>query len=170
MKRQWCLTQVSQTGEGVAGVQSLTQSPTSLPLLINVASHTQIRLLLLIFFSSRGSDVLTLYLPLCPASPHRSPASIFFFLFFFKIYLFIICKYTVAVFRHTRRGHQISVTGGCEPPCGCWDLNFGPLEEQLGALTPWAISPAPASIFTEVFVNISQFLSWAFLHHLSIGR
>jgi hypothetical protein len=29
--------------------------------------------------------------------------------FFLKIYLFIICKYTVAVFRHTRRGHQISL-------------------------------------------------------------
>ena len=28
-------------------------------------------------------------------------------LFFFKIYLFIICKYTVAVFRHSRRGNQI---------------------------------------------------------------
>jgi hypothetical protein len=37
---------------------------------------------------------------------------VFFFLFFFKdlfIYLFIICKYTVAVFRHTRRGSQISL-------------------------------------------------------------
>jgi hypothetical protein len=22
------------------------------------------------------------------------------------------------------------ITGGCEPPCGCWDLNSGPLEEQ----------------------------------------
>jgi hypothetical protein len=31
------------------------------------------------------------------------------FFFFFKIYLFIICKYTVAVFRHTRRGRQISL-------------------------------------------------------------
>jgi hypothetical protein len=28
---------------------------------------------------------------------------------FLKIYLFIICKYTVAVFRHTRRGSQISL-------------------------------------------------------------
>jgi hypothetical protein len=27
------------------------------------------------------------------------------------------------------------VADGCEPPCGCWDLNSGPLEEQLGALT-----------------------------------
>jgi len=29
--------------------------------------------------------------------------------FFFNIYLFIMCKYTVAVFRHIRRGHQISL-------------------------------------------------------------
>jgi hypothetical protein len=32
-----------------------------------------------------------------------------FFLSLRFIYLFIICKYTVAVFRHSRRGHQISV-------------------------------------------------------------
>jgi hypothetical protein len=51
--------------------------------------------------------------------------------FFLKIYLFIICKYTVAVFRRAS-GH---ITDGCEPPCGCWDLNFGPSEEQSGALT-----------------------------------
>jgi hypothetical protein len=31
---------------------------------------------------------------------------LFIYLF---IYLFIICKYTVAVFRHTRRGCQISL-------------------------------------------------------------
>jgi hypothetical protein len=122
--------------------------------------------------------------------------------YFFKrfTYLFIICKYTVAVFRRTRRGHQISlrvvvshhvvagiwtsdlrkssrvllptepshqtppffffkdlftylcitcrytvaviqkrasdlITDGFEPPCGCWDLNSGPLEEQSVPLT-----------------------------------
>jgi hypothetical protein len=44
---------------------------------------------------------------------------------------FKICKYTVAIFRHTRRGHQISLgRDGCEPPCGCWDLNSGPSVEQ----------------------------------------
>ena len=31
----------------------------------------------------------------------------FFFFFFFKDLFIIICKYTVAVFRHTRRGSQI---------------------------------------------------------------
>jgi hypothetical protein len=33
----------------------------------------------------------------------------FCFLIFLKIYLLIICKYTVAVFRHPRRGSQISL-------------------------------------------------------------
>ena len=27
------------------------------------------------------------------------------------------------------------VTDGCEPPCGCWDLNSGPSEEQSVLLT-----------------------------------
>jgi hypothetical protein len=27
--------------------------------------------------------------------------------FFFKMYLFYACEYTVAIFRHTRRGHRI---------------------------------------------------------------
>jgi hypothetical protein len=31
----------------------------------------------------------------------------FFFFFFFKMYLFHLHEHTVAVFRHTRRKHQI---------------------------------------------------------------
>jgi hypothetical protein len=34
---------------------------------------------------------------------------LFIYFFILKIYLFIICKYTVAVFRHSRRGSQISL-------------------------------------------------------------
>jgi hypothetical protein len=52
----------------------------------------------------------------------------FLFLFFFKDVFIIIHKYTVADSRHTRRGRLI--VGGCEPPCGYWDLNSGPSEEQ----------------------------------------
>jgi hypothetical protein len=37
----------------------------------------------------------------------RMPVCISILFFFLKIYLFIICKYTVAVFRHSRRGRQI---------------------------------------------------------------
>ena len=35
-------------------------------------------------------------------------------------------------------GHQIPGTGvidGCETPCGCWELNLGPLQEQPVLLT-----------------------------------
>jgi hypothetical protein len=28
------------------------------------------------------------------------------------------------------------ITDGCEPPCGCWKLNSGSLEEQSVFLTP----------------------------------
>ena len=59
----------------------------------------------------------------------------FCFCFFFKIYLLYLYEYTVAVFRHTRRGHQLLLTNGCEPPCGCWELNSGPLGEQSVLLT-----------------------------------
>ena len=27
------------------------------------------------------------------------------------------------------------IADGCEPPCGCWELNPGPLEEQSLLLT-----------------------------------
>jgi hypothetical protein len=38
----------------------------------------------------------------------------------------IINKYTVAVFRQHQKRASDLVTGGCEPRCGCWDLNSGP--------------------------------------------
>ena len=56
-------------------------------------------------------------------------------LFVLKIYLFYVCAYTVIVFRHTRRRHTDPITDGCEPPCGCWELYSGPLEEQRVLLT-----------------------------------
>jgi len=54
----------------------------------------------------------------------------FFFLFFFKIYLFYVYEYTVAVLRHQKRTSG-PITDACEPPCGCWELNSGPLESEL---------------------------------------
>jgi hypothetical protein len=75
-----------------------------------------------------------------------------FSLFFLRFILFIICKYTVAVFRHTRRGHQISLMGGCEPPCGCWDLNSGPLEEHWVLLTTEPSLQPPPPTFPHLFL------------------
>jgi hypothetical protein len=63
-----------------------------------------------------------------------------FFLIF--IYLFIICKVHCRCLQTLQKRVSDFVTDGCEPPCGCWDLNSWPSEEQSGALTNWAISPA----------------------------
>ena len=35
---------------------------------------------------------------------------------------------------HQKRASDL-ITDGCEPPCDCWDLNSGPLEEQSAFLT-----------------------------------
>jgi hypothetical protein len=56
-------------------------------------------------------------------------------------------EYNVAVFRNTRRRHQDPITDGCEPPCGCWELNSGPLKEQAMLLIAEPSSPAPHFIF-----------------------
>jgi hypothetical protein len=47
----------------------------------------------------------------------------------------IIRKYTVAVFRHTRRGRQVSLQVVVSHHDGCWELNSGPLEEQTVLLS-----------------------------------
>jgi hypothetical protein len=69
------------------------------------------------------------------AEPSRPPRDKFFFSFLRNNYLFHVNGYTVAVFRHPRRGHLIPITDSCEPLCGCWELNSGPLEEQSVLLT-----------------------------------
>ena len=58
---------------------------------------------------------------------------------------------TVAVFRHTGRGHY-----GCEPPCSCWELNSGPLEEQ----PCWAISPVPRRLVFSKFSVNAEIAPW----------
>ena len=41
------------------------------------------------------------------------------------------------------RSQGTRVTGGCELPCGCWELNLGPLEEQPVFLTSEPSLQAP---------------------------
>jgi hypothetical protein len=54
----------------------------------------------------------------------------FFFLRF--IYLFY---YVSTLFQTKQKRASDPITDGCEPPCGCWELNSGPLEEQSVLLT-----------------------------------
>jgi hypothetical protein len=73
-------------------------------------------------------------------------------MFFFKRFiLFIICiyvlyVYTVAVFRHQKRESGL-VTDGCDTPCGRWDLNSGPPEEQSVLLTTEPSLQSPRTFY-----------------------
>jgi len=54
------------------------------------------------------------------------------------------------------------ITDGCEPPCGCWELNSGPLEEQPVLLTTEpSLQPLPSFFqcqVSKVSVGVFWFL------------
>jgi hypothetical protein len=47
---------------------------------------------------------------------------------------------------------------GCEPPCVCWDLNSGPLEEQSVLLTTEPFLQPHAAILYHLFLPRHLFL------------
>jgi hypothetical protein len=56
--------------------------------------------------------------------------------FFFFFYLFILCIWVhYSSLQTYQKKVSDPITDGCEPPCGCWELNSGPLEEQSVFLT-----------------------------------
>jgi hypothetical protein len=58
---------------------------------------------------------------------------------------------------HQKRASD-SITDGCEPPCGCWELNSGPLEEQplfLGAESSLLSSSSSSPSFSSSFSSFS---------------
>jgi hypothetical protein len=53
--------------------------------------------------------------------------------FFVYVFVFLII-YFMYLSTHQKRASD-PITDGCEPPCGCWELNSGPLEEQSVVFT-----------------------------------
>jgi hypothetical protein len=47
------------------------------------------------------------------------------------------------------------ITDGCEPLCGCWELNSGPLEEQTVLLTSEPSLQPPALSFLFYLILFS---------------
>ena len=52
-----------------------------------------------------------------------------------------------------------SITDGCEPPCGCWESNSGPLEERLVLLTSEHLS-SPVFIFIIMMFLLRKVLNF----------
>jgi hypothetical protein len=72
------------------------------------------------------------------------------------IYLFIICKYTVAVFRHSRREHQISLRIVVSHHVVAGICASGPLKEQSVLLTTEPSHQAPYFISFQFKRELSQ--------------
>jgi hypothetical protein len=53
----------------------------------------------------------------------------------FFIFIYFMYVSTLSLYSDTPERASDPITDGCEPPCGCWELNSGPLEEQAGLLT-----------------------------------
>jgi hypothetical protein len=72
-------------------------------------------------------------------------------LFFLKICLLIIWRCTVAVFRHPRRGRQISLQMVVSHHVVAQDLNSGPLEGQSLLLTAEpSLQPPPTKSYSRL--------------------
>jgi hypothetical protein len=63
------------------------------------------------------------------------------------MYLHYSCLQT-----HQKRESDL-ITDGCEPPCGCWDLNSGPSEEQSVLLTTEPSHQPALCIFIECLLH-----------------
>ena len=52
--------------------------------------------------------------------------------------------------------HQkMPITDGCEPPCGCWELNSGPLEGQ-SVLLPTEPSLQPLVLLITPSIKVAS--------------
>jgi hypothetical protein len=66
---------------------------------------------------------------MCCGASKVTKAFLFIYLLIYLSYLHCSCLQTL------QKRESDLITVGCGPPCGCWDLNSGPVEEQSVVLT-----------------------------------
>jgi len=71
----------------------------------------------------------------------------------FILYMRVHCS---CLQTHQKRASD-PITDGYEPPCGCWELNSGPLEEQLVLLTT---EPSGQPLEHGMGVGASSWRQW----------
>jgi hypothetical protein len=90
---------------------------------------------------------------------HQARLSMLLFFCFF-VYLFIIYKLHCSCLQTLQEMESDIVTGGCEPPCSCWELNSGPLEEQSVLLTAEPLLQTPSMLLLiEILIFFDPFIS-----------
>ena len=93
---------------------------------------------------------------------------IFLLLLFLKIFLLIF--YVYSVLPGCQKREPDLITYGCEPPCSCWELNSGPLEEQLVLLTSDHLSSPPWGILMTKISGKEPRIWYKFLPFLRVSR
>jgi hypothetical protein len=58
---------------------------------------------------------------------------ILYYNYYIKVIILVVVHYS-CLQTHQKKASDL-IKDGCEPPCGCWDLNSGPLEDQSVLLT-----------------------------------
>ena len=100
------------------------------------------------------------------------------------MYVYTVCILYVCIHCSCLQTHQKRVldliADGCEPPCGCWELNSGPLEDQdfvasffiRALISSQRALPLTASLFSEpdsftimLKVSISQGVAHRYSSH-----
>jgi hypothetical protein len=72
-------------------------------------------------------------IPFRPPPPSSSSFCLFCFFFLlllFLLLLLLLLFYVSVLSLHTQKRESDPIIDSCEPPCGCWELDSGPLEEQ----------------------------------------
>jgi hypothetical protein len=77
-----------------------------------------------------GSLSLSLSLP--PSFPPSLPLSLCLSQ---DLFIYLCIGVHCSCLQTHQKGASDPITDGCEPPCGCWELNSGPLKEQPVLLT-----------------------------------
>jgi hypothetical protein len=68
--------------------------------------------------------------------------------------VFNLCVWVHHCSLHTHKRTSDPIIDGCEPPCGCWELNSGALEEQLVLLTAEpSLQPHSCSLWAGFYAN-----------------
>jgi hypothetical protein len=86
--------------------------------------------------------------------------NIFYFLrFLFILYIWVHCR---CLQTHRKRASDL-ITVGWEPPCGCWEMNSGPLEEQSVFLTsdPSLQSLKETNFYVSWIKTITENYQWS---------
>ena len=80
------------------------------------------------------------------------------FLFFFKyLFIYYVSNILSVYMPAGQKRAPDLITDGCEPPCGCWELNSGPLEEQAMLLTTEpSLQPSTFSLSANSWGHFEQ--------------